>query len=46
MIPLVILFEGSLLLARIVGPPEDLADPGEELEPTGDVPPPPPGEPA
>ncbi len=36
MVPLVLLFEGSLLFARIVGPPKDL---GSELEPTSETPP-------
>ena len=34
--PLVLLFEGSLLLARIIGPPKDL---GDELEPAPEAPP-------
>ena len=36
MAPLVLLFEGSLLLARIIGPPKDL---GDELEPAPEAPP-------
>ncbi len=34
MAPLVVLFEGSLLLARIIGPPKDLEE--EELEPAAE----------
>ena len=36
MVPLIFLFEGSLLLARIIGPPKDL---GSELEPSAEAPP-------
>jgi sec-independent protein translocase protein TatC len=41
MIPLIFLFEGSLLLARLIGSPTELEEePGEDLEPGGEPPPP------
>ena len=33
MAPLIVLFEGSLLLARIIGSPKDMEETGEDLEP-------------
>ncbi len=40
MVPLILLFEGSLLIARIIGTPETEEEPGQDLEPTaGDAPP-------
>jgi sec-independent protein translocase protein TatC len=49
MVPLVFLFEGSLLLARIIGPPKDLQEPELDPEPQPErrePPTAPPGEPA